>query len=811
MKNFNTKPAIKAGSMFLAIMLLTISAMAQSGIIRGTVRTADGEAAQYVQVLLKGGGRGTETKDDGTYEFNKVKPGKYTVTASLVGLETQEETVEVSAGETVSLDFELSENSKQLQEVAITAVANHNASDYVAKMPMKEIENPQVYNTVSGKLLQQQAVTNFDDALNNVPGVHKLWESTGRGGDGAAYYSLRGFEAQATIINGVPGLTNGALDPANIERIEVLKGPSSTLFGSSIISYGGLINTITKRPYDHLGGEIAYTTGSFGLNRVTADINVPVVKGLFVRTNAAYHSEGSFQDAGFRRAIFFAPSITYNVNERLTFLLNTEFLQEERTNQTMLFPGRNSPLQWANMEALNYNNKLSLTSNDLSTKNPRYNVQAQMLYKLSGEWHSQTVLSRGHSGATGYYSYLYDNENGAKDFGLWITNQNDATTTFDLQQNFTGDFNIGSMRNRLLVGLDVFQRQSTSSGTGWAWVHNVNAQGDINYADPTTPAVDTVAPRYLTPSSIDNILANTSSLPTNTKDYTYSAYASDVINIRRNLLIMASLRADYFDTKGDITTDEDNYNQFALSPKFGIVYQPIQDKLALFANYMNGFKNVAPGSVYDTTGEKTGTRTFKPEHANQIEFGIKTNLFSDRLNATVSVYDIRVENVVTADPTNIRNSLQGGEIESKGFEIDINARPVNGLSIIAGFAYNDSKVIKGDDANVWLETGRRPISSGPKTMANLWASYEFSGKLRGLGLGFGGNYSSELLILDSKVTGTFAIPSYTVLNAAVFYTAGKFRLGLNLNNFTNKEYYTGYSTINPQKPRNVVASLAFKF
>lgn len=809
MNRLHIKTVTKTGALSLSMMFFTLAVMAQSGVITGMVQTSDGQAAQHVRVSLKGSSRGTETNEQGIYEFRKLKPGQYTVVTSLIGLETKEENVAVENEETVTLDFELDKDARQLQEVAI--IGTHgDQSDYVAKMPMKEIENPQVYNTVSAKLLEQQAITNYDDALNNVPGIHKLWESTGRGGDGASYYSLRGFEAQATVINGVPGLTNGSLDPANIERIEVLKGPSSTLFGSSIVSYGGLINTITKKPYDHLGGEIAYTTGSFGLNRVTTDINVPLAKGLYLRTNAAYHSENSFQDAGFRKALFFAPGITYKVNDRLTFLLNTEFLQEEKTNPVMLFLGRSTPLQWADMEALNYNNKLSLTSNNLAMKNPRYNVQTQMQYKLSEQWHSQTVLSRGYSGATGYYSYLYDNENGMKDFGLWITDQNAATTTLDLQQNFTGDFNIGSLRNRLLLGLDFFQRNSNDAGSGWARIYNVNAQGDVNYADPAHPG-DTLAPVYLSPASIDNVLANEPASISNSKDITYSAYASDVINLRSNLLLMASLRADYFDNKGDITTETDNFNQFALSPKFGIVYQPIRDKLALFGNYMNGFKNVAPTQIADENGDNPRMKTFEPEHANQVEFGIKTNLFAGRLNATLSVYDIRVANVVTADPTNIFNSLQGGEVESKGIELDLDARPVKGLSILAGFSYNDSKVIKGDDANVWLETGRRPIYSGPETMANLWASYEFSGALHGLGLGLGGNYSSDLLILDSKVTGSFAIPSYTVFNAAVFYTAGKFRLGLNLNNIGNKEYYTGYSTINPQKPRNVTASIAFKF
>src|SRR5690606_3805425 len=141
---------------------------------------------------------------------------------------------------------------------------------------LKNLENPQVYTIVSADLFKQQAITNFDDALKNVPGIYKLWESTGRGGDGASYYALRGFEAQATMINGLPGLTSGSLDPANIERIEVIKGPSGTLFGGNLISYGGLVNTVTKKPYAGFGGEVSYTAGSFGLNRVTADINAPL-------------------------------------------------------------------------------------------------------------------------------------------------------------------------------------------------------------------------------------------------------------------------------------------------------------------------------------------------------------------------------------------------------------------------------------------------------------------------------------------------------------------------------------------------------
>lgn len=798
----------------LLFTLLAAAAFGQnSGSIQGTIKTSDGNPAEFVNVSIEGTSRGSVADRNGNFEIKNLKPGSYNLMASFVGLKAQKQSAEVRAGEVTRVDFVLSENAEQLDEIVIVAGKQHLESPFVSKMPLKNLENPQVYSAVSSDLLKQQAITNFDDALKNVPGIYKLWESTGRAyGDGSSYYSLRGFETQATMVNGLPGLTSGSLDPANIEKIEVIKGPSGTLFGSSLISYGGLINTVTKKPYAGFGGEVSYTAGSFGLNRVTADINAPLKEDqVILRLTTSYHTENSFQDAGFRKSFFIAPTIAFKANDRLSFLVVTEFMQEEKTNPAMLFLGRNTPLQFANLEELNYDPTLSLTSNDLSIKNPRYILQGQMNYKLSDQWTSQTVIARGLSRADGYYSYLYDNENGQGDFALWMSDQQGHLLTTDIQQNFIGDFSIGKMRNRMVVGLDYFSRNNIDNSTGYAWIHNVTPQGVVNYDYPYTVEVETTE-NYLTRSSVDNLLASTGRANSNAKDAAYSAYVSDVINITPKLLAMASLRVDYFDTEGDITTDEDDYTQTALSPKFGLVYQPIQDKLSVFANYMNGFKNVAPDGNYDSEGNFLGTKTFEPEHANQMEFGVKSNLIADQLVASISYYDIKLENLVTADADNFYNSVQGGKVQSKGFEFDLNASPIEGLNIIAGYSHNDSKVLEGDEANVWLETGRRPIYAGPSDLVNFWTTYTIKvGSLQGFGFGIGGNYSSELNVLDSQVTGVFTLPSYTVINTTLFYNASNFRVALNVNNVGDKEYYTGYSTINAQRPRNAIVSLSYKF
>lgn len=795
-----------------ALVLTGLTVCAQNGSIKGTIQTSDGKPAESVTVALKGSTKGAIADKSGHYEIKNIVPGKYILSTSYIGLETKEMAVEVTAGNSVEADFVLIETDKQLQEVIISARRNNKASEYVAKLPLKYLENPQVYNTVSSEIIRQQNITSYDDALKNVPGIQRLWESTGRGGDGGSYFALRGFEAQVSMMNGLPGITTGNLDPADIEKIEVIKGPSGTLFGSSVIGYGGLINNVTKKPYDTFGGEISYTGGSFGLNRFTADVNLPLdkEKGVTARINTAYQNENSFQDQGFRKSFFFAPTVAYKVNEKLSFLVVAEFMQEEKTNPTMLFLGRDSKLQFKDLKDLNYNKKLSLTSNDLSIKSPRYVLQGQMLYKLSDTWTSQTVISRSQSNSDGYYSYLYDNEDDHRDFGLFITRENTQTVSSDIQQNFIGDFHIGKFRNRIVAGIDYFERSVVYAGTGWDRVHNVTAHGDINYRDPYHPG-DTLATVYLTRASVDQLLANSGTGDYTSKSKIYSAYVSDVFNITPTIMAMVSLRADRF-----VSSD---YKQNALSPKFGLIYQPVKDKLSVFANYMNGFRNLTPVPVYsEEEGEENviiGERVFKPEHANQLEFGIKTNLFASRLTSTISYYDIEVGNQTMPDPEsrNPMNQIQGGKSRSRGVELDITANPVEGFNILVGYSYNYSNVLKGELLNIWFEEGKRPIWAGPKNLLNMWATYSFaSGAVKGLGVGFGGNYASENATLNNTLTGKFILPAYTIMNGTVFYNTSKFRLSANLNNIANKDYYGGgWSTVNPQKPRNFVASITYRF
>lgn len=423
----------------LTALFCTAAAYAQNGTITGTVTTSDGQPAINVTISIEHTKLGGISNEKGEYSIKNIKPGNWTLRITSVGAATQLKQVTVSSGQVQELNFTLNESAAQLNEITISSRQMNKEDKSVAKMPLKNLENPQVYTTVSAELMKQQGITNYDDIMRNVPGLSQTWQSTGREGDGASYFALRGFEAQPVLMNGLPGLTSGNLDPSDIESVQVMKGPSGTLFGGSFLSYGGIINTITKKPYYGFGGEVAYNIGSFGLNRVTADVNTLLSKKqkIAMRLNAAYTTENSFQNAGFRKSFFVAPSVSYEVNNRLTLQVMAEILEEKRAVPPVFFHNnRSAPLDFKNIEELNLNVKESFTSNDLTIKNPRTNVQAQALYKLPGNWSSQTVFSYGRTRSDGIYTYIWDEDPGNNWFGQDFHKENATTSTIDIQQNF---------------------------------------------------------------------------------------------------------------------------------------------------------------------------------------------------------------------------------------------------------------------------------------------------------------------------------------------------------------------------------------
>lgn len=767
----------------LFFSVLIAQAQQNNGKIKGTVTTSDGDPASFVNVILKNTRFGTITNEYGAFEFNKVKSGNYTIQISLTGYETLEEELSVNENSTTQLSLQLKVSNKELQEVIVTSDRKKMASKesvYVARMPLKNLENPQVYSVINPKIIEQQVLTSFDDALKSAAGVVS-------GGSEAGVRSssyLRGFDEQAFFRDGKMLGNWTENDMANIESIEVIKGPSGTLFGGhGRANYGGVINRITKKPYETFGGNINYITGSYGYNRLTADINTPLSDdGAFLgRVNAAYRKEKSFQDYGWAESYFVAPAFTYNASERLKIVVEADIYKIQGTQRPYL-----NANGITSVSELNPIHDLSFTTNEILYEKASSIFSVDAIYKLSDQWTSTT--SFGHSYSLYNPNYVIANVTGQTVNRILGTARYDIDFT-TIQQYVNGDFQIGKMRNRLLVGVDYLRDDEIYVGSSAAY---------------DTFQYTSIAP-YLSKQAFDQAIGATIFWTGGNVNDRYSAYFSNVLDILPQLHLMTSLRYEY---SKDVTPsatipnakDPDlSFNQGAWTPKFGLVYEILPEQLSVFGNYLGGNKNINSFLKDDGTGNGVMQKA-DPEKATQWELGFKSSLFQNRLTLMASYFDIKVDNKLRMNPNNQLFSLQDGTQKNKGFELELFANPISGLDIMLGYANLDATFLNGSDAG-------KHVAYTPKSTVNYWISYTAKqGKVKGLGIGFGGNYR-DISFLSSANDVT--IPGVHLLNASIFYEQARYRFAVKADNLTNEVYWGDF--LNPQAPRIIKASLAIKF
>ncbi|WP_228453146.1 TonB-dependent receptor [Chryseobacterium sp. CH1] len=193
-----------------------------------------------------------KTNNQGDFYFENVAPGEYTLQVVLNDIELMQEKIRIEKDIYELPTIFAPTQSNVIEGITVYAFSRNKFLDKdsisVSKMPLRNLENPQAYTSINQQILKEQLVYDVSEAVKNVPGMVKMQGSPGRGsGDGSFYYSLRGFPTKISMVDGVPATTNGEIDPADIERIEVIKGPSGTLYGGAVTSFGGLINIVTKK------------------------------------------------------------------------------------------------------------------------------------------------------------------------------------------------------------------------------------------------------------------------------------------------------------------------------------------------------------------------------------------------------------------------------------------------------------------------------------------------------------------------------------------------------------------------------------
>lgn len=303
--------------------------------------------------------------------------------------------------------------SKTIDEVIINTYVKKD-SEYSNKMPLKGIEDPQVYSSIDKGVLENQLLFTVDDAFRNVTGAQKMWSATNRAGDGGAFINLRGFVAGNSIRNGLVAPITTSMDAINVEKVEILKGPSATLFGSTVSSYGGLVNRVTKKPFDTFAGSVSLAGGSYNYYRVQTDINAPITndKKLLFRINTAYTNSGNFQKTDAKNSFYaFTPSLTYKPTDNLEINAELEMYETNAYPETGFFFYYPSSVLGVDsmdkVEKLGYDYKQAYTGEGLKTKARARNLFGQVNYKINENIKSSTNVSTSYSWSNGFNPYFY--------------------------------------------------------------------------------------------------------------------------------------------------------------------------------------------------------------------------------------------------------------------------------------------------------------------------------------------------------------------------------------------------------------------
>lgn len=737
--------------------------------ISGLLISSKGDPIAYASIRLLHQKAHSFSDQQGQFYFHNLQGCKDTLVIEATGFKQKRHMLELTEDtDTLQLKFTLTDTAINLKTVTVHGdLTPDNKSIYVARMPLKNLENPQVYNVVSQLTIKEQQITNITDLMRNVPGTVPNNTSGG-------YFSItsRGFTTYVNARNGASvGSYFTSYDPSNIERIEVLKGPSGTLYQAAA-SYGGAVNLVTKRPEETPFGSITYTMGSWGLNRAMIDYNHPLdtAQRFLFRFEAAADREKTFQDFGHSNIYSLSPSFKYKVSDKWNILAEFELYNSEKTPIPWQSFG---PLYKSVKEIPNY--EKAYAADDLNTKLMRQNATITNEYQINKNWLSSTVIAALNSSVDhNYFAYNYYL---ARDtFRRYIYDYDYNYSSANIQQNFIGNFTILGLKNKMVAGLEFVTTRFNYAGYA------------SNY--------DTVSVYDFQPMLRKNVNKFIDERPTyaaasNWTQSRYAAYASDLVYLSKRLMAMLSLRMDRYVDHQPVSS----YHQTAFSPKLGLVYQPILQTLSIFANYNDGFSN------QNTATKKDGSiAKLDPVHATQYEGGIKWDSPNSRYSATLSLYNIQIHNANLYDKEGFFDS-QAGKQRSRGLELEFKASPTEYLNIMLGYGYNENKYTKSSSYQGNL------AANAPYNLVNGWINYKIPLKAgQYLSLGAGGNFVDKAY---SDVYNQTAIPSYLLMNAVLGYHIGQTLLGIRLNNLSDIKYYSGSG--NPMPPRNYAATVSFSF
>ncbi len=669
----------------------------------------------------------------------------------------------------------------QLDPVTVDAVRTYvgKSAAGLTRLDGSLKDVPLSITTVNRQTFVDQAAITLGDALRNVAGVAP---QVGYGGLNSRY-KIRGFVPPSQLVNGFrQNLFATGTELANIEQIEVLKGPASALFGR--FEPGGVVNIVTKQPTATPFSRVNATIGSRDFYRGEIDVGGPLGgDAVRYRLNLSAQDNGSFRDFVDYQSIFVAPVVTWQA------------APATKVTAELSYHGHSGGFDrgyGGNVLLLELPRERNLGEPGDQHDYDGVTARAEVEHALNSDWKLRlgALFSRAQLDSD-YFTLAFPLFNATtRTYGrspqAGFDRHRDTTVLAEL----FGTARTGALAHTVLLGAesgDDFWNYELDAGPA----SRLNVDAPV-YGAPRTPLVPAYHGSYANDSA--------------------ALYAQDQIGLGSRWKLLLGGRYDRVKSRYFTSVDQDNGITAAtppvsrsrsvgkFSPRAGLTFAATRD-LSLFASWGRSFRTELDGSLADGSLPK-------PSEGKQAEAGAKAELFGGRLFSTVSAYQLIKTNVLVASSTVAGRNEQSGENEVNGIDFDLSAVPARGWTVQVAYAYTDGEVTK--DTNV-SRVGRR-IFNTPRHTATLWTTRAFSvGPLDGFGAGAGCQYIDRRA---SNAANAFFIPAYRLYSAALFYQHGAWSAALNVKNLADKKYFDSggsFAVLYPGAPREFFLNVGYRF
>ena len=655
-----------------------------------------------------------------------------------------------------------------------------------AKIEAELRDIPQTVNVIPEALFQDQGARSLNDVLRNVPGVGFS------NGDGQRdQVTIRGFSAIADQF--IDGVRDDALyfrELANIEQVEVLKGPASVLYGRG--SSGGLINRITKKPTDKAFTDVTTTVGSWNMKRVELDTNQPLGEAVSFRLNAALEDSDSFRDQGFTERNFIAPSLQFDISEKTKLLLQVESLEDKRVTDFGVPAINGRPV---NVDPSTYYGSSDARHDDY-TESDVLSGAATLEHEFDNGWKLKNT----------FRAYDYDlNRNNTV-----VQSVKTNTLTVSRRHSFIDRQEHG-----------YFNQTDLSTNVDWLGVKHALLFGmELGYQDKDAQSGDFGPPppdvSLFDPQPFNNLgTTRTAAVRTSSLSQTAGFYVQDLVTLSPEWKALVGVRHDRFDQITDnlISGARLSRTDNEYSPRAGLVYQPTP-WASLYASYTKSFQ-----PSQETFALAANNTEIAPEETTNYEVGTKLDFLGGNLSTMISLFRLERTEIKSTDPVTNR-VIPVGEQRTDGLELSVSGRPAHGWDVTAGYAFLDAEItdspsrmnvpISPTGANIKVALEGNTPSLTPRHSANLWVTRRFD---NGFGIGGGMVLMGEQYASPSNVV---KLSGYARADMTAFYETKKYEVRLLVNNIFDREYFVsahgGVDIDNtPGAPRNAQLSLKLKF